>query len=138
LIRSPEPVEACPERLLQAASRRGRSLSTSPRNIVLRQAQGYGSASTDALPDLAVLVKARAHTHWRAGRYYRMLGVMLFRAADPKERYMIFQRFYKLSPTLIARFYAGQSTLSDKLRILMGKPPVPLFRALQALLGHSE
>jgi lycopene beta-cyclase len=34
---------------------------------------------------------------------------------------------------LIGRFYAGESTLSDKLRILSGKPPVPLVRALKVL-----
>jgi lycopene beta-cyclase len=79
-------------------------------------------------------IKRRASAHWRKGGYYRMLGVMLFRAADPKERYRIFERFYKLNPALIARFYAGQSTIADKLRIVMGKPPVPLFRALRALL----
>ena len=35
---------------------------------------------------------------------------------------------------LIARFYAGRSTALDKLRILSGRPPVPLGRALAALL----
>jgi lycopene beta-cyclase len=100
-----------------------------------------------AMPDLidqpglsfGLALRARAHAHWRRGGYYRMLGIMLFRAAAPDQRYRIFERFYKLNPALISRFYAGQSTVFDKARILMGKPPVPLFRALRALLlGHDE
>ncbi len=35
---------------------------------------------------------------------------------------------------LIERFYAGNSTFFDRLRILLGKPPVPLGKALRALL----
>jgi lycopene beta-cyclase len=79
-----------------------------------------------------------AQGQWRRGRYYRLLGIMLFRAAEPEKRYRIFERFYKLDSRLIARFYAGRSTFSDKARILMGKPPVPLSRALRALLLGSQ
>jgi lycopene beta-cyclase len=45
----------------------------------------------------------------------------------------VLERFYRLRAPLIGRFYAGESTLSDKLRILSGKPPVPLVRALKVL-----
>lgn len=83
--------------------------------------------------DLPAILRARAAATWRRQRFYRMLGAMLFRAADPDARYRVFQRFYRLSPGLIARFYAGGSTRGDKLRILSGKPPVPFGRALAAL-----
>lgn len=83
--------------------------------------------------DLPAILRARAAATWRRQRFYRMLGAMLFRAADPDARYRVFQRFYRLSPGLIARFYAGRSTRGDKLRILSGKPPVPFGRALAAL-----
>lgn len=83
--------------------------------------------------DLPVLLRDRAATSWRRQRFYRMLGAMAFRAADPGERYRIFERFYRLSAGLIARFYAGRSTTADKLRILSGKPPVPIGRAIAAL-----
>ena len=33
----------------------------------------------------------------------------------------------------MSRFYAGRSTLYDKARVLTGKPPVPIFRALRCL-----
>jgi len=55
---------------------------------------------------------------------------MLFRAAKPEMRYTVLQRFYGLKRPLIERFYAGQFTIFDKLRILIGKPPVPVTKAL--------
>ncbi|HWW59075.1 MAG TPA: lycopene beta-cyclase CrtY [Sphingopyxis sp.] len=83
--------------------------------------------------DLPSILRDRAAASWRRQRFYRMLGAMLFRAAEPDERYRVFERFYRLSPWLIARFYAGCSTTADKLRILSGKPPVPVGRAIGAL-----
>ena len=74
-----------------------------------------------------------AGTTWRARGFYRMLDKMLFRAAEPEERYRILERFYRLDPRLVRRFYAGRSTLFDKARILTGKPPVPIPRALRAI-----
>ena len=74
---------------------------------------------------------------WRDRKFYRLLDRMLFRAAAPDERYRVLERFYRLSPALVARFYAAQSTPLDKARILAGKPPVPLWRAVKALKGAS-
>lgn len=70
---------------------------------------------------------------WADRRFYRMLTAMLFKAADPVDRWRVLQRFYRLDPRLIRRFYAGQSTLLDKMRVLTGKPPVPIGRALSAI-----
>ena len=80
---------------------------------------------------------AHARETWRARRFYRMLNAMLFRAADPPDRYRVIERFYRMRPNLVRRFYAGQSTFADKARILSGKPPVPVGRALLALKGVS-
>jgi lycopene beta-cyclase len=82
---------------------------------------------------LAVALRKHARTAWAERGFYRMLARMLFQAADPPERYRLLERFYALDEGLIARFYAGRSTLADKARILIGKPPVPLRRALRAL-----
>jgi lycopene beta-cyclase len=70
---------------------------------------------------------------WRERGFYRALNRMLFFAAAPHERYRVLERFYRLPQPLIERFYAGRSTLPDKLRILAGRPPVPIGRALAAL-----
>jgi lycopene beta-cyclase len=44
----------------------------------------------------------------------------------------VFARFYRLPEPLIERFYAGRSTFGDRARILCGRPPLPLTRALGA------
>lgn len=86
---------------------------------------------------LAKASRARAKAHWARGGYYRLLDRMLFRAAAPRERWRIFARFYGLSEPLIGRFYAGRSTVYDRLRILCGRPPVPIRSAMRALIDKS-
>ncbi len=80
-------------------------------------------------------VQATARTHWSQRGFYRMLDTMLFHGADPPLRYKMLERFYRLSPDLIRRFYAGQTTLFDKIRVLSGKPPISVLRAVHVLLG---
>jgi lycopene beta-cyclase len=75
-----------------------------------------------------------ARAHWQRGRFDRLLARMLFRAADPPQRYRILERFYRLPEALIGRFYAGRSTIGDRLRILAGKPPVSVRRAIAAMM----
>jgi lycopene beta-cyclase len=67
-----------------------------------------------------------------------MLTSMLYGAAAPDHRYKVLERFYGLSEPLIERFYAGQSTPSDALRILAGKPPVPIGAAMASLAGRGR
>ena len=91
-----------------------------------------------AQPDLAAAdTRGYARRHWRGGRFYRLLATMLLRAADPPRRYRILEHFYRLSPGLIGRFYAGQSSLGDRIRILAGKPPVTVARAIRAILERQ-
>ncbi len=82
---------------------------------------------------LHLVMKRRADEHWKNGKFYRMLNKMLFKASAPNERYKILERFYRLDRNLIARFYSGQSSGADKIRILSGKPPVPIGRAISAI-----
>ena len=85
---------------------------------------------------LATLTHDFARAAWRARGFYRMLDTMLFRAAIPSERYKVLERFYGLSPQLIARFYASRSTLRDKARVLVGRPPMPIPVAVRALWNN--
>ena len=92
------------------------------------------------LPDMeaATIAKAlekHAQVHWQRGGYYRMLARMLFGAAGPRRRYKIFERFYKFNTSLIERFYAGKLTLFDRLRVVTGKPPVSIWKAMASLAG---
>lgn len=104
----------------------------------IRLAAAIAVARDLSSPSLHALTYGMAKRAWLHRRFYRMLDVMLFRAAEPCERYRLLQRFYQLNPRLIGRFYAGRSTLMDKVRILAGKPPVPLGRAVTAMLGSRR
>ncbi len=73
---------------------------------------------------------------WQQTGFYRALNRMLFLAAEPDQRWRILERFYGLDAGLIARFYAGGSTIIDKLRILTGKPPVELSRAIDSVFRY--
>lgn len=98
---------------------------------LIADAQAHDSAS------LAALTNAHAAAHWRSGGFYRLLARMLFGAAQGRDRYKVLQRFYALDEGLVERFYAGESTLFDKLRVLAGKPPVPVLKAASVLAGHG-
>lgn len=84
-------------------------------------------------PALATLVREHAIARWHERRFYRMLSRFLYYAAAPHERHRVLARFYRLSRPLIERFYAGGSTRKDKLRVLIGKPPVSLMRAIECV-----
>ena len=75
---------------------------------------------------------------WADRAFYRLLNRMLFRAAEPEQRWRVFQRFYGLPESLVRRFYAGHNTTLDKLRLLAGKPPVPVGKALQQLRESGQ
>ena len=86
-------------------------------------------------PALYALTRGRSREAWRHGRFFRLLNRMLYRAARPEERYRVLEHFYRLPEPLVGRFYAGRPTWGDKLRVLSGRPPVPVGRALRALLA---
>ncbi len=115
------------------------------RGAFFQPTTGYSLPDAVALADLVAanrdldgaalydLTRDRSMGHWRRTGYYRLLNRMLFCAADPDRRYRIFERFYGLSDPLIRRFYAGRLKWTDKIRVLTGKPPVPVLRALRCL-----
>ncbi len=85
-------------------------------------------------PSLASWTRSKFVRHWHDMRFFRVLNRMLFGAAQPDERYRIFEHFYRLSPALIARFYAGTLKHTDRMQILSGRAPVPIGAAIKALL----
>lgn len=108
----------------------GYSLPDAVRNAVLLSEQRDFSAAA-----LHRLFRERAARLWHERRFYRLLNRMLFRAAAPEQRYRVLEHFYRLPEDRIARFYAGRSTLADKAAVLSGRPPVPVRRAIAALVG---
>jgi lycopene beta-cyclase len=108
----------------------GYSLSLASANaLALAELEDFSSAA------LVRWSRSRFLDHWHSGRFFRALNRMLFRAAKPNERVRVFEHFYRLPEDLIARFYAGRLSIPDQARILTGKPPVPILRALKALAG---
>lgn len=87
---------------------------------------------------LARRMRAHAAEAWRQRAFFRLLNRMLFLAARPDRRDRVFARFYTLGQPLIERFYANRLTLADKARILTGRPPVPIHRALRVLFDNER
>ena len=85
-------------------------------------------------PAVAHWTRASFLRHWHDMRFYRVLNRMMFYAARDEERYRIFEHFYRLPQSTIARFYAGTLTALDKARILTGKPPVAISAALKSIV----
>ena len=101
----------------------------------LRFALALAAERELSAPALTRFADHYARRHWRAAWYYRKLTALLFAAAAPDQRYRVMQRFYGLKPRLIERFYAGQSTAIDRMRILAGVPPLPVGAAIGVLTG---
>lgn len=87
---------------------------------------------------LASASYAWAGAHWQQGKFYRMLTRMLFGAGEPQYRFRMLERFYRMPSGLIERFYAGRTTRGDMVRILAGKPPVPVLGAIASLAGGGR
>jgi lycopene beta-cyclase len=91
----------------------------------------------EAWPIRSASLADLVHDHARAREprqsFYRFLNRMLFRAAQPERRHLVMQKFYRLPQPVIERFYAGRTGLRDMARILSGKPPVPIHRALRSI-----
>ncbi|HZL19794.1 MAG TPA: lycopene beta-cyclase CrtY [Polyangia bacterium] len=59
-------------------------------------------------------------------RFGHLLNRLMFDAMPPAARWTALDRFYRLPEPTIARFYASRSTLLDRARILLGRPPAGL------------
>jgi lycopene beta-cyclase len=104
----------------------------------VRSAEAVATVDELRSPELYALLRGRSENLWRRGRFLRMLNRMLFLAADPAERYRVLQHFYRLPTVTVNRFYAGRPNAGDKMRILSGRPPVPVGSALKAILSGGR
>jgi lycopene beta-cyclase len=103
----------------------------------VRTADAIAGAGDLSSAGLRTLMLTSSRRHWQAQGFWRFLNRMLFLAAEPDRRWFVMQRFYGLKQGLIERFYAGRSTTADKARILTGRPPVAILRALSCLPESS-
>ncbi|MGI4840282.1 MAG: lycopene beta-cyclase CrtY [Janthinobacterium lividum] len=103
----------------------------------VRLAEWVAAQPLDHVATFADGLRAHARDAWHQQRFYRLLNRMLFLAGRPEDRWQVMQRFYRLPDDLIARFYAGDNTWTDRARVLLGKPPVPIGEALQAAVRYA-
>lgn len=96
-------------------------------------AQRIATASDVSTAAMDRLIRRHSTRCWQQRGFFRMLNRMLFLAAKGDERRAILERFYTLPAPLIERFYAARLTSADKARILLGRPPLPIPRAVQHL-----
>lgn len=99
----------------------------------VRLAERIAGLADLSAPSLFAAIRGEARRAWNQQRFFRMLNRMLFLAGSPDHRWRVMQRFYRLPAPLIARFYAGRLNLTDKARLLTGKPPVPVMEAFVAV-----
>ncbi len=85
-------------------------------------------------PDVADELNQEAKEEWLRGDFFRRLNNMLFRAAEPTRRWTVMAQFYRRDQDLIRRFYHGDLRRLDQLKLLSGKPPVPVARGLAAFV----
>lgn len=101
----------------------------------VRLADLIATQSDLSAASLAAVIERHARHVWRSQAFFRALNRMLFLAARPEERDKVMSHFYRLPDRLVSRFYGERLTLLDKLRIVSGKPPVPISTAVKALLA---
>lgn len=70
--------------------------------------------------------------------YYLTLNRLLFQGAEARYRWKIFEFFYRLPLGTIERFYGQKMTLQDRIRLMIGKPPIPVHSALKVLLSKRQ
>jgi len=100
----------------------------------VRMAEAIGALYEITPENIANIISKYRRNHWKRERFFRLLCRMLFKAGEPENRYKVLQRFYRLSPGLVSNFYNGDLTAVQKVRLLSGKPPVPIGRAIHNLL----
>ena len=87
---------------------------------------------------LAPAIRQIAERRWKQQGIFRAANRMLFQAGRPADRWQVMRRFYGFPEPMIARFYAGALSSTDKARLLMGKPPVPITQAVRALMDYGR
>jgi lycopene beta-cyclase len=59
----------------------------------------------------------------RQQRYFCFLNRLMYGGFPKEERFNVLERFYRLPPDTIRRFYALDTTVGDRARVLCGRPP---------------
>ncbi len=85
--------------------------------LALHIAESFGGDPFGAAWD------ALTREHHRQQRFSVWLNRLLFGAFRPEDRWNVLERFYGLPEPTIRRFYAMNTTATDRARVLLGRPP---------------
>jgi len=89
--------------------------------IACRVARALAPTRTRAEADEALAAVARELAPQQS--FGRLLNRLMFEAMMPARRWTALERFYRMPPATIARFYASRTTFWDRARLLVGRPP---------------
>jgi lycopene beta-cyclase len=70
-------------------------------------------------------------------KFFCLLNRFMFLGSPQESRYKTLEFFYRSSPSLIKKFYAGEMSAWDKVRFFAGKPPIALRDAFRVLFGNA-
>lgn len=77
--------------------------------------------------------------HFRQARFAILLNQLLFQATPSGHRRDVLERFHRLPDATIRRFYALETTATDRARVVCGRPPKGLsLRAALAIAAPSR
>ncbi|MES1157983.1 MAG: lycopene cyclase family protein, partial [Haliangium ochraceum] len=89
--------------------------------VAVRLASAVAAAS-DATTVTAAL-RALWRRHAAQARFCGLLTRLMFTAVAAERRWELLARFYRLPADTIARFYAMDMTMRDRVRLVAGRPP---------------
>jgi len=105
--------------------------------LAVRAARAIAAGRTAA--EARAAVAALASTLEPQRRFGHLLNRLTFEALPASARRGAFERFYRLPAPIIARFYASRSTVTDRARILLGRPPAGIsWRGLLGMCLHPR
>ena len=99
----------------------------------VRFAEEFGTLAPFQSQKVYHFVQALSKKEWKNGLYFRMLNRLILTTTKPEQSYKIFQTFYKQHENLIGKFYSGQLSKANFLKIFLLRSPVSLLRALKIL-----
>lgn len=106
--------------------------------MTLKLIQAMIERSNLTVPSLCKVFRQTREAEKSKIKYLVLLNRMMFLAAKNETRYKILEKFYRFPEPMINRFYSGNLTWLDRLRIISGKPPVAVGDAMKALANYSS
>lgn len=89
--------------------------------VAVRVAAAVAGASDAGA--IAAGLRALWRRHVGQARFCGLLARLMFTAVAPDQRWELLARFYRLPADTIARFYAMDMTIRDRVRLVAGRPP---------------